>query len=396
MSAHANSGIQVRLDGRRIDVVVGAVSETAPGGGLLKRGHGIRSLSRLHKMHRCLVCGEVLYLSDLKGIGLAPQIEANADLAKLRKSAMCLCVPFDDLVYLCHFENGMVSRERVLPPEVARREIEGSAEPVSVARCGALSEKFAPLGEALTIDLDLESASRNTYAFSDVSWYLLRRGMISPPQIGVGVVAASLAAALLFLIPDDAPELVPEPVRNIVSAPKLHVANASAALGELASAAHALMPMVEHLGIRQLNMRNDELRVVGRHKETGDNETLAARFGFQHVSVNRNDDFSWRRRLPQTDAEQAALPPAEMFANLIGQLRYLGADADMDWRSAESAETREYRVSARLGRQLIASLHALASFSERLPMRLLKAEIDYGTDGAPRGAALSLSLRTRK
>ena len=397
MSILSLSGIRVRLGSRQIGIVSALFRRPRLKGVSSSADVAFAVSPNFHKMKHCLVRGDVLYLSDLGGIGVAPQIEAAADRLKSLGASTCLCVPFDDVVYLCHFENGMVSRERVLMPESARDEINSSGEKVAVLRCGALSEKFVAGGDAvLEVGLNFDGGARNPYRFRGLAFHLLRNGMISPSQMGaLAVAVVGLVAFYFHPYSERAPQLVPEPVRKIARLPEIHTASAASALHELAAAVHDLAPVAARLGVSKLHLKNDELQITGRSSGVWNTEALAARFGFKDKPRAAGRDFDWRRRL-RAVADEAPLPSAEKFSQLMDKLRHTGAVGDVDWRSSELAVAREYRISAHIGRSLVASLHALSAFSERLPMRLLKAEVDYGADGFPRGVALSLLLRTKK
>ena len=388
-----------RVLGRPVRIVLGAVSETIAERQRLNRGRWIEQRARLQGASHCLLVGAVVYLADGGGISLAAQIEHHTRKDDSPQLGGLVCVPLDSLVYLCHYENGLVSDERMVPPERALIELKAATEPVFTIPAGSLSPQFAECGESMQVELVLRRGWRNPATLRPITLSLLAARILTPKHaiyaaLGACVMAAVLAVSTRITAIWSSVEPLTQPVQALVQGNQQTIAaSAPASLRRINQLVHQLSPVASWLGVSDLRADNAALRFeVSADRLPA--MTGALPFGFSQDAHN-GSRVSWQAPLPVSGPQLHPASTARLWER-VNRIRFLPGIrlAGLERHSGVTGAVVVLEIEMRA--PLVAAFEDLAAALEGLPATLKAANIGYGAAGTPQSARVLLEIRTVK
>lgn len=379
-----------------VGIIINAQSESITAAGRMEKGRRINVRAAQLEATHCLMVGEVVYFADTGGVSLAAQFEKGAGgLPKIDQPRQ-VCVPLDEMVYLCRYADGLVSGERCLVPDRARQELQNSDLPVLVFPAGRLGKSFEDCGEAAPTSALRLRGFRNPYLFRSTLACLLYHG-IPVSQHGT---RAALALAVLVAVSAAAVRLYDggAPLPEQVVLPTMPEALPVAAPGQLrafSQAVHHLVPVASWLGLQEVRLQGEHLVLTGSPGSADPSGDSARHLGFQQVHWDTGR-FEWRTPLVTTTASLVALPSPTAAEAFIGDLRHaVGIQVMGIYRRNTAVETA-VELELRIGRKAAYAIEHLAALVGALPSSLRAMRLQYGERGLPTGALLELVVRTHR
>ena len=397
---HSSYQLRDRVAGHTVDLVIGAPSETLRGMGRLARGRQIRDCARQHEASHCFLQGDVAYFSDRAGLCLAAQIERLGSPFHAFGQRYLLCAPFDQMVYLCHWDEGLVRDERAVTVERAREALAASSVPVVMAPVGQLAAQLGDVGAASSVApsaLLLHGAAARSYRYRRVLGCLLAHGL--PVAAHAWLATAAIAAALVvgyaapWLLGRSADSargqsLVKHGQRLAVSA--LFPVAAASDIRDVNQLGSRIAPWAVSLGVRALRIEGGAALVSGNRARAVYRRRHADALGFEEAS-REGEAFRWRHRLmPRRHARRAPLSAAELAA-LLERL----APGGWQW-SEQRRRATDYGFMSHVRLRADSAIHyllaELAALFEGVPARLVKAEMHFDQRGRSTRAELLLAI----
>ena len=398
---HRSYQFRELVAGRAVDVVIGAPSETMHGLERLSHGRQIRDCARQHTASHCLIKGEVAYFADSAGLCLAAQIERVGSLFYEFGQRYLLCVPFEQLVYLCHWDEGLVRDERAVTLELARTALTESDVPVVIVPVGQLAQSLEGVEVVGNIDpsaLSLRGGVARGYRYRPVLNCLLAHGMPVTAHAWFAAFAIAVALAVGYTVPwwlsrfDESAQGAAQAIAAPAPpAPLLAAASAIHSVNQLGS---RIAPWALALGVRELRITGDEVLVSGKRSHTAYRRRHAATLGFEERS-REGDSFRWRARLaPRSYERSQPLTVAELSVLMERLAQYTDLRVvEQRRRSTDNGVMSHVRL--RVNRAIYYLLDELEALFEAVPARLLEAELHFDRRGRSTGAALLLAIPAR-
>ena len=393
-----NTRIRDSVYGAPVGIVIEAQSESIAAAGRMEKGRRIGARAAQLETTHCLVVGDVIYFSNTGGISLAAQFEKGIGGLAQSEQSQQVCVPFDEMVYLCRYADGLVSQERCLVPARAREALQSCDEPVLVFPAGRLGESFASSGKTVPVTVLRLRGFGNPYLFRSTLACLLYHGM-PMPQHGIrGVLALSVLLAAFIVavqLREDSTQLSRQVQQVIPMVPAELPAAASPQLRAFSRAVHRLVPIASWLGLREIRLRNSRLVLTGSPGGAAPGGAGARYLGFEQAHWD-TEKFEWHAPLAATAARSVTPPPAAAAAQFLEQLRHATGIEVIGMQRRNTITTAVMELELHIGTASAYSLEQLAALVGALPSSLRAASLHYGADGLPEAASLALAVHTRR
>ncbi len=382
--------------GAPVGIVINAQSESIAAIGRIEKGRRINVRAAQLAATHCLMVGEVVYFSDASGVSLAAQFEKGiGGLAKIDQPRQ-ICVPLDEMVYLCRYADGLIFGEHCLVPARAREELQNCDVPVLVFPAGRLSENFEDCGAACPASVLRLRGFSNPFLFRSTLVCLLYHGMPVPRHAiraaiaFLALVAMSVVATQLYDNSAPLPEQVALPV-----APETLPIAAPGQLRAFSLAAYRLVPAASWLGLQEMLLQGSQLVLSGSPGGANPGGDSARHFGFKQTYWDTNR-FEWRAPLTAAAVPLVVLPPPEEAEKFIERLRHAAGIRVMGIHRRNTAAETAVELELHIGRETAYAMERLAVLVGALPSSLRAVRLQYGKNGLPDGTLLELVVQTRR
>lgn len=367
--------------GRRYAVAINAISEHLPSLPHFARAQHIRACARFHQTTCLLIHGDTVYFSQLAGISIAAQLEAHLTTAHASEEVTAVCVPFDESIYVCEYDSGLVMRERMLIAEDVPIYLEQQIHTLLLIPMGILSKLFSDKVQSCPAQLlRLSNSPFGAYKLVREAQAMWFSGMPTAQHVLMLVLmlcATILTAKPYFEAPDRTDEISAAPLNEVLLPvrPTHYTSSASQSLERLNHVVTQLQAVARQLEISVIDVNGTMLRVqsaqgeIVRHGTSWGLSTTPV----PQVTLLESHDVKQLRRT---------------FAGLPGAILE-------DWHIEREAHAQLVKVRMQLEQGISWHIDILSKLLSYKPAEIETARVVFDNLGRVRSAKLVIHLRSR-